>query len=286
MKKKSLVLMTSIALILLMTLSVIAFSWPWQATGDATFVGPYKIYKEKPRDIKVGNNKYDIRVKEVKDSNTATLSIAGIDKNVIEGETYTIGNLQIKVIAIGSWVGKYVKFSVAEVEGITNVGDIGKLSEEEKIIKINEILNVGLNKLNVQKVQFKSPPGVKDYNADILLTKNLINVWHGYTWDCIESITNNGELASATLLPSPNFATAGLPYEAVNKCYDEELKRNYLYESGYYCRCKETIQPHPCTQQKEFVKECDVANTVSVGVSVTGTLNGFPVSNVGISTIR
>jgi len=87
-------------------------------TGNIIFVGPYKVYEGKNKDVKIGSNIYNIEVKSFLNSNTAILNVAGTSQEVTEGSTSTIGNLQIKAIYISSKTGgldkPYVKFSVAE----------------------------------------------------------------------------------------------------------------------------------------------------------------------------
>jgi len=127
--KRNLVLMTGVALIVLMTLSVMAFSWPWQATGKASetiWYGPYKVYDGNPREIQVGNNKYNVAVEEVLDLSTASLNFAGTTLQVSEGLISPVGNLQIKIKEVSNKKGifskPFVSFSVAEAENKISTG--------------------------------------------------------------------------------------------------------------------------------------------------------------------
>lgn len=135
--KRNFVLMTSVALIVLMTMSVMAFSWPWQATGKVTFVGPYKINEGKTRTVNIGGESYKIEVISVS-SNSATFSIDNEKKEITEGTIGTIGILQIEVTDLSTTSGifsrPFVKFRVAEVgeieSGICTDSD-GYLSLED-----------------------------------------------------------------------------------------------------------------------------------------------------------
>jgi len=121
-------------------------------TGKATFVGPYKVYEGRNKDVKIGSNIYNVEVKSVISSTTAVLNIAGKNYDVVEGKTSVMGNLQIKVIEIsnkrGIFNNAYVKFSVAESEGGSSSSEMDRAPEKpaaetastpvpEKTIKIS-----------------------------------------------------------------------------------------------------------------------------------------------------
>jgi len=124
-----------LALMIIVILGCSFFVIEKSITGNVTFVGPYKVYEGKTKEVKIGSNIYNIEVKSVLNSNTATLNVAGTSQEVTESSTSTIGNLQIKVIYISSKTGgldkPYVKFSVAETDGVSlNNGDNGESLEK------------------------------------------------------------------------------------------------------------------------------------------------------------
>ena len=124
--RKNLVLITGIALILVMVLSVVSISaWPWTATGDATFVGPYKVYLDQTKTVKIFGNSYDVKVISIDTYGALFIGDIGGATVVLKGQTTQVGNLQIKLIdtSLGTWLSKpSVKFSVAEAESGTSGG--------------------------------------------------------------------------------------------------------------------------------------------------------------------
>ena len=192
MEKKNLVLITGIALIVLMAVSVIAFNWPWCcSTGKITtnFVGPYKVYEGKTKTVKIGKGSYNISVINVLSQENAILNVAGTEKELTKGIS-TVGNLQVKIISISDnfWSTPSVKFSVAEAEDGTTSGSGSG----------NNLIDAFVYKFTESSL----PAGAmaKPIPINLIISRDgNTKTYRGTYWDCIIK-TKNGLTSAFTSL--------------------------------------------------------------------------------------
>lgn len=129
--KRNLILMTSVALIVLMCVSVLAITWPWQTTGKAiastAWFGPYQLYEGKSRDINIGGEKYIISSQFISDSSVILNVNSEQASRVYQGGTVSIAGLEINIkkIYYSSKVGtkNYVTFTIKKSNYITSYGN-------------------------------------------------------------------------------------------------------------------------------------------------------------------
>ena len=111
--KQNLILLTGVALILLMTVSVLAWQWPWQVTGQVTkstqLYGPVKVTEGKNSTI------------SVQEGQKCKIGIASISTN---GVTLVVNDKQTQELQIGSlYQNSYgFKVSVTKIYYSTRVG--------------------------------------------------------------------------------------------------------------------------------------------------------------------
>ena len=232
-----------ISLIVIMTVSVMAFSWPWQATGKASetiWYGPYKVYDGKPREIQVGNNKYNVAVEEVLDLSTASLNFAGTTLQVSEGLISPVGNLQIKIKEVSNKRGifstPFVSFSVAEAEEFT---------QQEEVVKIYQTSPLTLREyINSYGLQKTADTGNSIYSGLSVHTIESSSKEYGYTfffgssWNCVEISQYNYELPWSYTTP----AGAGRPM-CIGDAYGDDGIGNVCV----------LVRNHPCTNKDEWV---------------------------------
>lgn len=102
--KRNLILLTSVALILLMSVSILAFEWPWQTTGKATAGGTtktVKVYEGKLKTFTIDNTKSNISLDFIS-AYEVILTVNGeTSSKITKGKTIeNIGGFDIKVNTI------------------------------------------------------------------------------------------------------------------------------------------------------------------------------------------
>jgi hypothetical protein len=137
MKQKNLVLMTGLALVLVMTFSVISAGW---FTGKAVDWST-KIYKGNTRAIPGTDDK--ITIVSASD-NSAIVDINGNAKEITEGQTRVIGKYSVYVVDAGKTLFSYwAKVEVKEIEGTSETTEPTEepASEEVTYAGVLKMLN-------------------------------------------------------------------------------------------------------------------------------------------------
>jgi len=273
---KSVVLALMIVVILGCSFFVIEKS----ITGNITFVGPYKVYGEKTKTIKVpSGDKYDVEVVSI--SSDAALFVVDNSEAIAisEGQTKQVGNLQIKVFSasLGNWLsGANVKFSVAEAEsgtggssgatsGTSDGGD-GGINKEV----LYKGVDIPFDRMAKQAGELRQVHG--DYNSISAYTLSMD--WKGNAWDCQDMKIFGGGYADARLFANDNTNSY---LEGEKTCLDKELNNNFwnLDQSSGVCRCVERF--NLCTHENEFAIRCGTlieGTYESEKVTLIGNING------------
>lgn len=117
--------MISVCFAILMAVSVMAFSWPWQATGNAvsdTWLGPVKLYEGKTSNLNIRGEKYTVTINYISNTQVKLKVDGEISQTLTKGNTVSINglDLNIKDISVKSWAfgSTYVKFMYKKSENV------------------------------------------------------------------------------------------------------------------------------------------------------------------------
>jgi hypothetical protein len=200
MKQKNLVLITGLALVLVMTFSIVSAGW---FTGKAVDWST-KIYKGNTRTIPTTEDK--IKIVSV-ESNSAFISINGEEVEIQEGATEIVGGYSVYVEEVGKTLFSY--WAKVNVNKIGESGEEELSSEEEAYFQEFETIiaqKIPSNLANdlIYRIIEKTSKG------DTLLT------YRGSSWYCSEKFGNSAGHFSRIAFTGPRPEDGAQPSQYID----------------------------------------------------------------------
>jgi len=248
--KRNLVLMTSVALIVLMAVSILAINWPWNIAGNATDTNPwsktkYYVYDGKIKPINIGGVNYLFN-STIRSRDNAIVSIEGESISLTKkGDVKSFENypveIRVKKISYNSKnpARSYVGFNVrkftqqGKVAGRPTLTEYVDFYPAQKIANTKSSIYSGVSIHTIQDARYGK------YETAVF--------FFGPSWDCVElhELDTESKIFSGRATTKSVWSYTSMPNAGAPMCM--------IYGDASIGDVCVLMKNHPCTGKDEWV---------------------------------